>query len=255
MQPQVISSNRIKTIAYPSSRNSNSGILLDKTNAPPGVKKSNMNHRQFTPAMAHEFRNPLTNIQLSVEMLNSVIEDDKLKVFLGIIMRSSARINDLIIELLKYERDEVQPEKCSAQQLLDEILDLAKDRLDLKNVLVKKNYEEDCELVLNKPEMKIALTNIIVNAIDAMTTGQGQLKLATRSNKNKYAVLIQDNGCGISKENLKHIFDPYFTNKPGGVGIGLTAASSIFLSNNVRVSVESKDGKGTRFILVFDKNT
>ena len=253
MQPQLISSNTLATTPdnYLSAHHSN--LYKDPAD---NIRQVNAKKDSgyFTSAMAHEFRNPLTNIQLSVEMLKSVIEDDKMKVFLGIIMRSSARINDLIIELLKYEQGEVRPESCCAHQLLDEVLELSKDRLDLKNISVQKNYAQDCELVLNKPEMKIALTNIIVNAIDAMKSGQGQLKIATRSIKSKYAILIQDNGCGISKENLKKIFIPYFTNKPTGLGIGLTAAYSIFRSNDVRVTVESKEGKGTRFILWFDNN-
>ena len=167
-------------------------------------------------------------------------------------MRSITRMNDLIVELLKYNQEEVASEKCSVQQLLDEVLELAKDRLDLKNISVRKKYEGDCELVLNKPEMKIALTNIIVNAIEAMTKSKGKLKLATKSIKNKYGIMIQDNGCGINKDRLRKIFQPYFTTKPAGLGVGLAAAYDIFRSNDVRVYVKSKEGRGTRFTLLFD---
>ena len=118
MRRQLISSNTITTTPdyYPPAHHSNLYIDPADNNHQVDAKKDS---EYFTSALAHEFRNPLTNIQLSVEMLKSVIEDDKMKVFLGIIMRSSARINDLIIELLKYERGEVRPEKCSARQLLD----------------------------------------------------------------------------------------------------------------------------------------
>jgi len=254
MQPQLISSNGITASDHLYSHNSDSYMQSANNNTVPvGAKKNKKNLTQFILAIAHELRNPLTNIQLSVKMIESVIEDDKLKIFLDIIMRSTTRINDLIVELLKYNQDEVQSEKCSVHQLLDEVLELVKDRLDLKNISVRKNYKQDCKLILNRPEMKIALTNIIVNAIEAMTTGQGQLKLATRSVKNKYGVLIQDNGCGIGKEQLKKIFKPYFTTKPTGLGVGLAATYNIFRSNDVRVNVESKKGKGTRFTLLFDK--
>ena len=253
MQPQLISSNGITASDHLSSHNSDSHIHSTYNNTVlDSVKKNKKDLTQFTLAIAHEIRNPLTNIQLSVEMLQSIIEDDKLKIFLDIIRRSTTRINDLIVELLKYNQEEVKSEKCSVHQLLDEILELVKDRLDLKNISVRKNYEQDCELVLNRSEIKIALTNIIINAIEAMTTGKGRLKLATKSGKNKYGVLIQDNGCGISKERLKKIFKPYFTTKPTGLGVGLTAADNIFRSNDVRIKVDSKEGRGTRFILLFD---
>jgi C4-dicarboxylate-specific signal transduction histidine kinase len=101
--------------------------------------------------------------------------------------------------------------------------------------------------------MKIALTNIIVNAIDAMTTGKGQLTLITKSIESRYVVMINDNGCGISKENLKNIFKPYYTNKPSGLGIGLAATANILRSNNIRVNVNRRETKGTCFILLFDR--
>jgi C4-dicarboxylate-specific signal transduction histidine kinase len=65
--------------------------------------------------------------------------------------------------------------------------------------------------------------------------------------------MINDNGCGISKENLKNIFKPHYTNRPGGLGIGLAATANILRSNNIRVNVESRETKGTCFILLFDR--
>lgn len=219
-----------------------------------GPTKENDNPSQYASALAHELRNPLTNIKLSVEMLESIVKDEQLKMFLAIITRSSARINELINELLKNRPDELHPEKHSIHNIVDEVLELAKDRLRLKNIDVSKNFSGDCERVLNKPEMKIALTNIIVNAIDAMTAGKGQLKFMTKSVENKFVLMIQDNGCGISKENLKNIFKPFFTNKAGGLGFGLTATYNLLHSNHVNVNVESREGEGTCFILLFDNN-
>ena len=210
---------------------------------------------QFASSLAHEVRNPLTNIKLSVEMLESIIEDKGLKVYLDIIMRSSARINILITELLKYQlTNEVHGEKHSIQELLDEVIEMAGDRIGLKNIVVLKDYAAlDCMIVLDRLKMKIALTNIIVNAIDAMGSDKGELKLVTKSIDNKYVIQIEDNGCGISQGNLKDIFTPYFTNKPGGLGLGLTTTLDILRSNHVGLNVKSEEGKGTRFILLFDK--
>lgn len=209
---------------------------------------------QFASALAHEVRNPLTNINLAVEMLKRVTRDDTQKIYLDIIMRSCIRINNLINELVQYQlADEAQAEKHSIHQLLDEILAMTEDRIMLKNITVKKDYApQDCKIVLNKQKMKIALTNIIVNAIDAMTLGKGELKLVTKSIDGNCVVQIEDNGCGISKENLKYIFNPYFTNKPGGMGLGLSTTLDILLSNHARADVQSEEGKGTRFILLFD---
>ena len=206
--------------------------------------------------LAHELRNPLTNIMLTIHLLESKILDDNDRMYMDIIKRNSAKINDLINDLLNgQKKDEIQTEKHSIHQLLDEVIELANDRLALKNVIVKKNYVPyDLKVKMDKPKIKIALTNIIINAIDAMGSKNGELRLGTKIIRGKCAVSIQDNGIGISKENLPLIFDPYFTNKQNGVGVGLAATKDILQSNKVGVRVESLIGHGTRFILLFEKN-
>jgi signal transduction histidine kinase len=187
-------------------------------------------------------------------MLGSAITDNRLKVYLDIIKRSSIRINSLICDLLKNQENEVQVEKHSIHQLLDEVLVMAGDRMRLKKIAVWKDYtSDDCKIELNRLKMLIGLTNIVVNAIDAMTPGKGKLKLVTKSIEGRYVIQIEDNGCGISKENLKNIFKPYFTNKGSGLGIGLATTYNILRSNNVGIKVESEEGRGTRFILTFEE--
>ena len=205
--------------------------------------------------LVHELRNPLTNIMLTIHLLESKILDDNDRVYMDIIKRSSAKINDLINDLLNGQKEEIQTEKHSIHQLLDEVIELAGDRLVLKNVIVKKSYAPyDLKVKMDKPKIKIALTNIIINAIDAMDSKNGELRLGTKIISGKCAVSIQDNGSGISKENLPLIFDPYFTNKQNGVGVGLAATKDILQTNKVGVRVESLIGHGTRFILLFGKN-
>ncbi len=210
---------------------------------------------QIASVLAHEVRNPLTNITLAIGMLESCLKDDEAKTYLDIIVRSTMRINILINELLKNEQaEEVHTEKHSIHSLIDEVLFMAQDRIRLKNIVIKKEYAvNDCDIALNKPELKIALTNIVINAVDAMSPDEGELKLVTMSTDDKCILLIEDNGCGISKENLQYIFKPYFTNKPGGMGLGLANTLDILRLNHVRIDVESVVNEGTKFILTFKK--
>ena len=206
--------------------------------------------------LAHEIRNPLSTINLSAEMLKSAITDDDQKMFLDMIIRGSQRINDILTDLHStFRADVVQSDKNSIHQLLDEVLAMARDKIMLKNIRIRKEYAaKDSQIVLNRPQMKIALTNIIINAVDAMTAGKGELRLITKSANHLCVVQIEDNGCGISRENIKNIFKPYFTNKPDGLGLGLAATQNILRSNHVRLNVKSAEAKGTSFILIFDKN-
>ncbi|MDR3713484.1 MAG: ATP-binding protein [Puia sp.] len=209
---------------------------------------------RFASTLAHEVRNPLTTINLAVDMLNLTGIDDEQRQYLEIIMRGSGRIKDLINALLlSGQADEVMPEYYSLHRLLEEVLIMATDRIVLKNITVRRDYMGDDRFILmDKEKMKIALTNIVVNAIDAMPEERPELNLVTRSTDGLCILEIRDNGIGISKENLKQIFNPYFTNKPGGMGLGLSATISILRANHTRVDVQSEQGIGTCFVLSFD---
>jgi signal transduction histidine kinase len=233
-------------------RNHSSPVDLFSSALPPLIVQKQPG--QFAPALAHEIRNPLANINLAVEMLQSMITDDEQKLYLDIIMRASGRVNDLVNDLLIYhEAAEAKPEKNAVPQLLDEVLGMAADRLMLKNITVKKDYTIlDCNIMADKQKVKIALTNIVINAIDAMPGENGQLKLIARSVNGKCVIEIEDNGIGISKANLQNIFEPYFTKKTSGMGLGLSTTLETLLANNARVAVQSEEGKGTRFIISFN---
>jgi len=188
----------------------------------------------YFSALVHEVRNPLCNIKLACDVLNLTNLDEEQRACLNIVMRGS-----------KYQR-------YSLQQLLEEVLIMAKDRIMLKRIEVAREYaapEHGVSLDIEK--MKIALINIVNNAIDAMPSEKGRLRVVTRSAGQLSSIEIGDNGTGISKENLKRIFQPYFTNKPGGMGLGLSAALGILRANHVVVHVQSKEGVGTSFVLSF----
>lgn len=210
---------------------------------------------QFVSALAHEIRNPLATIRLAVELMGAITGEEDRQMYLDIILRASDRINEVVTELLTSIRtEEKEPENQSVHELLDEALNMTEDRIMLKNINVRKDYSTvDCKVRIDKPRMLIALTNIIINAIDAMSVENGRLKLVTKSINNQCVIEIEDNGTGIRKENLNNIFKPFFTDKPGGMGLGLAATREILLYNNAQIKVESKLGRGTRFIITFDQ--
>ena len=211
---------------------------------------------QFSSALVHEVRNPLSNINLATQMLKSLMIDDNQKLYLDIILRGSERISGILTDLLaSYKPDEHEAEKYSIHELLEEVLEMTKDRFILKKITVKKKFTAmNDEIAISRPKMKIALTNIIINAVEAMTPGKGELKLVTKLIGGGFKIFIEDNGCGISRKDLKKIFKPYYTNKPGGMGLGLATTYNILRNNCVGINVESEEGHGTRFVLSFNKN-
>ncbi|MEQ1675282.1 MAG: CHASE3 domain-containing protein [Chitinophagaceae bacterium] len=208
--------------------------------------------------IAHEVRNPLTNINLAVDQLKSevVMEQDETSIMLfDMIKRNSARINQLISDLLNSTKfSELAYEQVSINQLLDETLKGAEDRIALTNVSVIKNYGENiCELSVDKEKLKIAFLNIIINALEAMASRPGSvLILETREKGRQCKVTIRDNGPGLDSDAAHRLFEPYFTNKPKGNGLGLTNTQNIILNHKGEIYVETAAGKGTSFVILLN---
>ena len=234
----------------------------NKSSAPVEVLETSvipeeLNFQLTKLALAHEIRNPLTNINLAIAMLRLSPEISNQEIFLDIISRASVKIEELVRSLLAPFQNRIIPsEKHSIHNILDEVLVTTRDRIILKNITVRKEYaKEDCEIVMNAQGMKIALTNLIVNAIEAITRPGGILILRTKTGEDNFVIEIEDNGCGISKKDLKKIFKPYFTNKPGGLGLGLAATLETLRSNHAVINVESVLSKGTCFTITIEKKS
>lgn len=200
--------------------------------------------------IAHEVRNPLTNIDLAAGQLDSeeLPTADK-KTFLDIISRNSKRINQLIKDLLNATKfSELKYEKADINHLLDEATDDAKDRAQLNNISIEKKYAKNIPLLrVDKERIRIAFLNIIMNAIESMSGGKGTLLLETIVKNNTCVINISDNGRGMDQETLSKIFDPYFTSKTRGNGLGLTNTQNIILNHRGKIQVFSETGKGTLF--------
>jgi PAS domain S-box-containing protein len=204
--------------------------------------------------MAHEVRNPLSNIMLSTEQLERVVNEPEAKTCLNIITRNSNRIGNLISELLNSsKRDPVSVERKSLQAILDETIETASDRIKLRDIQLHRDYlSEPAWVMADDEKLKIAFLNIIINAIEAMPEKEGRLTVALEQKDSQYVVSIEDNGCGISDENLSQVFEPYFTSKQNGMGLGLASTLNILQSHNVTYNVQSSLNNGTVFHLFFN---
>jgi PAS domain S-box-containing protein len=199
--------------------------------------------------LAHEVRNPLTNINLSVEQIEEELQDSGFQPYFEIIKRNSKRINDLVTELIENSKpSELKKERMPLTEILQNTIELAKDRAELKNIKIVTDFSDNSvEIEADESKLKIALLNIIINAIESVEANKGVIKIAHKCENKKCVVSIEDNGCGISEENLIKIFDPYFTGKSTGVGLGLATTRSIIHTHQGKIDVESEVNKGTKF--------
>lgn len=212
---------------------------------------------QLARTISHEVRGPLVNVNLALQMLQkeqSKQDNAPLHPYYDIISRSSRRIEEFITELLNLTNEQsVKLVPCLLKEVVEQAVTMAKDRIYLKQIRVEKDYTEGC-LVLAKPErLKIAILNLLHNAIEAMEEGQGVLTLEVKKKEKQTILVVQDNGCGMSQVQLAKMFDDYYTSKTSGLGIGLPNVQAILKQHNAGIKVESEPGKGTSFIILFDE--
>lgn len=209
---------------------------------------------RMASTMAHEIKNPLNNISLSMEhLLYSSNQNEEQKQLIEIVNRNVKRINDIVTNLLNATRFLVLNFiPVSLNQLIEDALASAKDRLELNNIHVIKNFEEGlCNVSVDIDKIKIAVTNIIVNAIEAVEgKNPGIIEITTTTQNGHCAMILKDNGVGMDEEELSKIFEPFITSKKNGTGLGLTNTQNIILNHKGHISVESKKGEGTTFIIL-----
>lgn len=213
---------------------------------------------RLVQTLAHEVRNPLNNINLAIEQLSHEIDPAAdAQIYMDIVHRNSKRIGDIITELLNSSRpSEMAFQKITLQYIVDESISAALDRITLQKIKLHVRYTDDPAYILGDPQkLKIAFLNIIINAIEAMKEETGQLMVVIDSELQRHVVKISDNGAGISEENLSRLFEPYFTSKRNGLGLGLAATLNILQSHKAHIDVTSALNKGTNFIISFPKNS
>jgi signal transduction histidine kinase len=203
--------------------------------------------------LAHEVRNPLTNVNLSAEQLEMELVDEDQKFYTQIIKRNCTRINDLITQLLQPSTSEdIKLVENSVHAVLSQAISAALDRVQLKRIQIVNEFaDEELALPLDQVSLQMAFLNLITNAIEAMEEDKGVLRITTRNNNDHIQVMFIDNGSGISEEHMDKIFEPYFTGKNNGMGIGLSTTMSIIHAHHGRIEVQSKLGVGTTFTISF----
>jgi len=208
---------------------------------------------RFIRTLAHEVRNPLNNINLSVENLFEQMTSGDEKVYLEIIHRNGKRINDLITELLQSSRPaDMNFRPVQILTVLDNVINSVQDRVMLRKIrLAFSHSDENCIIKADNSKLETAILNIVINAIEAVKDEIGSITINMFLQNNQAIVSISDNGCGISAENKSKLFEPYFTSKRNGMGLGLASTLAILQAHNAGIEVNSEIDRGTDFRIIF----
>lgn len=203
--------------------------------------------------VAHEIRNPLNAISIAAQRLKNefVPEKDKEQYanFTQTILKEIKRLDQTINQFLSLAKaQKLNLVSTDIGSFVSEVVSLMEIEAKEKGIIIEKEIEDNFQIRMDREEMKKALVNIILNGIQAISSG-GKINISGSLDNSgrEYIIKVKDTGPGISEENLSKIFQPYFTTKEKGTGLGLAIAYRIINDHKGKIEVESRAGKGTTF--------
>ncbi|MFH1625918.1 MAG: ATP-binding protein, partial [Pseudomonadota bacterium] len=210
----------------------------------------------LTAGLAHEIRNPLVAIKTFTQLLPERFDDAEFRDhFLKVTSGEVDRICSLVNELLEFSRpSEPNLAEEDINDVAEKMLLLIENEAKKKTIKMSREYGKDMPpVMIDKEQIKQVLLNLLLNAVDA-TPENGTISLETRLLRNDYSDYVQmevrDTGTGIPKDDLEHIFTPFFTTKHGGSGLGLPVSYRIVQEHRGYIEVESTVGEGSSFYVI-----
>jgi len=213
---------------------------------------------QLTAGLAHELRNPLGTIKASAELMTKAETQHNpalMAEMAGYISSEVDRTNNLVSRFLNFARPlEMHPARADAAAIADLALQRVRELAETRGVRLEREtaaaelpFTADTDLLL------VAMQNLIQNAVQASTSGQ-TVRVGAEQNDGLVVLRVRDEGAGIAPEQMESIFNPFFTTKPGGVGLGLALVAKIADEHGGRIGVQSEPGRGATFELILPRD-
>lgn len=211
---------------------------------------------KLSAGIAHEIRNPLSSIRgLAQFIFNSFSKTDERKEDLNTIIQEVDRLNKLVVQVLDFAKLK-KPNliRFSLNDLIRKITELFK--IEIKDKQIKFNLElspDISQIQADEDQVRQILMNVIINSIQAIPK-KGEIKIKTEKAPLKgepaIKLIIEDSGIGITEKDFNQIFDPFFSTKEKGSGLGLSIVYKLVEAHQGEIKVESKEGEGTKFIIL-----
>ncbi|MEK3733888.1 MULTISPECIES: ATP-binding protein [Paenibacillus] len=216
---------------------------------------------KISASIAHEIRNPLTSIRGFIQLLRPHLVTLGKDEYARIILTEIDRANDIIYEFLNSSKPSA-PETTviSVSSLLKEVVLLTESEALMKGcqIILHTDEEPPTFISVDVKQIKQVILNIIKNALDAIDEREhddvsGRIEISTQLRDKHVNICISDNGGGMDQNTLNHLFNPFFTTKESGTGLGLSVSYRIIKNHGGSISVDSQVGAGTEFVITFPK--
>ncbi|MDD2898642.1 MAG: response regulator [Desulfuromonadaceae bacterium] len=206
----------------------------------------------LSAGMAHEIRNPLNSISLFVQLMRQTsTEPDQLE-YQAKILKEVDRIDSIIRKLLDASRrTRVITSNVQINQVIDNVIEAFSPQIESRNIQVERRYHSvPAPITADSTELEQIFTNLFLNALDAMSRG-GLLAIEIFEEKGRVIIRVGDSGSGIDEQILPNIFEPFFSTKSRGTGMGLPVAQRIARMYEGSMEIEHSSSEGTTFRLEF----
>ncbi|MGO0063207.1 ATP-binding protein [Brevibacillus fluminis] len=209
---------------------------------------------QLAAGAAHEIRNPLTVIYGFMQLLEkNLTEEYRSRYYVPLIIQEIERVNRIVTELLMLSKPS-QPNyrEVTLEEVVSAILPLMKGEAALHNIMIQETYEKDAFLHVDVEQFKQILLNLMKNSLEAMPDG-GTLTIESTQDADKLFIAVTDTGIGMSPEQMTRIFEPFYSDKDDGTGLGLPITMRMIQNHGGDLQVKSEVGKGTTFTIILPK--
>lgn len=209
----------------------------------------------LSAGFAHEVRNPLAGIKTSAQVMAKRSSSAETRDLAFGISKEVDRLNKLVGDLLHFSRPKATAKKpCDLVDIINRALTILDFEIRKKNVRIINKVARHCVNVAPEQMVQV-LINLILNALAAVEPEKGVIRLNSLvAPDNKLTVTLSDNGHGIPQEKITHLFDPFFSLSKEGTGLGLSVVKLLLGNNDIRIEVESVEGKGTTFLMHFRRH-
>ncbi len=205
--------------------------------------------RNMTSQLSHEIRNPLTSIGgFARRVLRRLPAQSKERQYMERVVEDVERLEKMVNRLVKIQKDELQMTGTDINSVVQEVVGIFEEMIKDREIELKIDIQQNLPTVqIDLEKMKLALSNIVKNAIEAMESPPRRLSISTSKEGHQVVITIEDTGKGIPEDKLDYIFDPLFTSKVYGPGLGLAYTKEVVELHRGSIEVKSAVGKGTTF--------
>ena len=200
--------------------------------------------------LAHEIRNPLNAMSVTVQLLEEDLEEGRLdnedlKTQLERVRREAERLEAILTDFQRYAQIKMRAEAVDVGKLIEDTLDFMTPATEQSGVEIRRNIETLPVMAADPKLLQQAFLNVILNALQAMENG-GQLKVEIRRQGDDALALFSDTGAGVSEEAEGRVFEPFFSTKPGGTGLGMLVARQAAELHSGTIELRNRSGGGAQ---------